>query len=115
NIFSCRTPECPLVAFADEPRSMNKNGTSTRRSSLPQESHQRLHAQLVQSLPAQLVNELISHNTTVAYTKSSIIFLQGSPADLLFWILSGVVKVYCPMPDGKPVLARIAGPGEIIG
>jgi CRP/FNR family cyclic AMP-dependent transcriptional regulator len=94
---------------------MTKNGTAPARSNLNQEAYQRLHAQLVQCLPAQLVDELLGHHTTVTYSKTSIIFLQGSPADLLFWILSGLVKTYCPTPDGKPVLARVAGPGDIIG
>ena len=30
-------------------------------------------------------------------------------------ILSGYVKVYCPVGDGNPTLVRLAGPGEIIG
>ena len=56
----------------------------------------RLHSHLVQFLPEELADELIRHHTSVTYAKDSIIFLQGSPADLMFWIMSGLVKLYCP-------------------
>ena len=79
------------------------------------DAQHRLHSHLVQFLPEQLADELIRHHTSVTYAKDSIIFLQGSPADLMFWIMSGLVKLYCPMPDGERTLVRLCGPGDVLG
>ena len=66
-------------------------------------------------LPREIVDELISHHTIVTYPKGSPLFLQGSPADMFFWVFSGSVEVFCPQPDGERVLMRLCGPGEILG
>jgi len=66
-------------------------------------------------LPKEIVDELISHHTLVSYPKGSALFLQGSPADMFFWVFSGTVEVFCPQPDGERVLMRLCGPGEILG
>jgi CRP-like cAMP-binding protein len=66
-------------------------------------------------LPREIVDELISHHTLVTYPKGSALFLQGSPADMLFWIISGSAEVFCPQSDGDRVLMRLCGPGEILG
>ena len=42
-------------------------------------------------------------------------FLQGSAADAIFWIISGVMKIYCPVRDGNRILVRLAGPGDVLG
>jgi CRP-like cAMP-binding protein len=44
-----------------------------------------------------------------------MVFLQGSPADVMFWVIAGLVKVYCPRPDGTRILVNLAGPGDLIG
>jgi CRP-like cAMP-binding protein len=66
-------------------------------------------------LPREIVDELISHHTIVTYPKGSALFLQGSPADMFFWVFSGTVEVFCPQSDGERVLMRLCGPGEILG
>ncbi len=66
-------------------------------------------------MPKEIVEELISHHTVVTYPKGSTLFLQGAPADVLFWISSGMVEVFCPQEDGSRVLVRLCGPGEILG
>jgi CRP-like cAMP-binding protein len=86
--------------------------SSAMKSDLEQD---RLLSQLVQFLPKETVDELICHYTSVTYAKDSIIFLQGSPADLMFWIMSGRVKLYCPMSDGDRTLVRLCGPGDVLG
>jgi CRP/FNR family cyclic AMP-dependent transcriptional regulator len=84
-------------------------------STIRDEAQHRLHTHLAQFLPQELADELIRHHTSVTYAKDSIIFLQGSPADLMFWIMSGLVKLYCPMPDGDRTLVRLCGPGDVLG
>jgi len=51
----------------------------------------------------------------VTYGQDSIIFLQGSPADLMFWIMSGLVKLYCPIADGDRTAGETCGPGDVLG
>ena len=66
-------------------------------------------------LPPELVEELTAYHTIVTYAQGSTIFLRGTPADLLFWVFTGVVEVYCPQADGGRVLVRICGSGDILG
>jgi CRP/FNR family cyclic AMP-dependent transcriptional regulator len=66
-------------------------------------------------LPSEVVAGLLEHHTVVSYSKGSALFLQGSPADVLFWISSGIVEVSCPLSDGERVLVRLCGPGDILG
>lgn len=75
----------------------------------------RLHSQLVQFLPEELADELIRHHTSATYAKDQIIFLQGSAANFIFWIVSGHVKLYCPISDGDRTLVRLCGPGDVLG
>ena len=75
----------------------------------------RLHSQLVQFLPEELADELIRHHTSATYAKDAIIFLQGSPAHFIFWIVSGLVNLYRPISDGDRTLVRFCGPGDVLG
>jgi len=84
-------------------------------STSPEESQQRLRLLLQFWLPKELIDELIEHHTSVTYSKDSVIFLQGSPADLIFWVVSGLVKIYCPLAGGGRTLVRLAGPGDLLG
>ena len=75
----------------------------------------RLLSQLVQFLPKELADEFIRHHTSVTYAKEAIIFLQGSPAHFIFWIVSGLVNLYRPISDGDRTLVRLCGPGDVLG
>jgi CRP/FNR family transcriptional regulator len=66
-------------------------------------------------LPPSLTDELVNHHTRLSYAKDALIFTQGAPADVLFYVLNGVVKIYCPIGDGERVLLRLAGPGDLLG
>jgi CRP-like cAMP-binding protein len=83
---------------------------------IPEVLQRRLDAFIADSgLPREIVDELISHHTVVSYPKGSTLFLQGAPADMFFWVFSGMVEVFCPQADGSRVLVRLCGPGEILG
>ncbi|MBF6570615.1 MAG: Crp/Fnr family transcriptional regulator [Candidatus Binataceae bacterium] len=86
-----------------------------RCTTVSDEVRQRFHAQLLTVLPKQLADELMSHHTAVYYAKDALLFLRGSPADLTFWILSGLVRTYYPTPDGERSVVRICGPGDLLG
>lgn len=76
----------------------------------------RLEAQLAEfGIPSKFLDEIIDHHTLVNYNKGSMIFFQGSPADVLFCIFTGLAKVYCPRSDGSRILMKLAGPGDLIG
>jgi CRP/FNR family cyclic AMP-dependent transcriptional regulator len=62
-----------------------------------------------------LVEELIERHIAVAFQKDALVFCEGNTDGMLACILSGYVKVYCPVGDGDRTLVRMAGPGEIIG
>jgi CRP/FNR family cyclic AMP-dependent transcriptional regulator len=67
------------------------------------------------NLPPDLVDELISRHIAVAFEKGALAFCEGNTDGMLACILSGYVKVYCPVADGNRTLVRLAGPGEVIG
>lgn len=66
-------------------------------------------------VPASLAHDLVRGRFPVQYGKGSMIFLQHSPADLLFLVEAGVVKICSPAADGSRYVVHIAGPGEVLG
>ncbi len=82
---------------------------------LTEETHRRLQTQLADSLPPELLEELFDHHTSILYPKDAAIFEQGSPADLMFWVFTGVAKLCFVAPDGRRRLLRLAGPGDLLG
>jgi CRP/FNR family transcriptional regulator, cyclic AMP receptor protein len=66
-------------------------------------------------LPLDLVDELIERHIAVSFEKGALAFCEGNTDGMIACILSGYVKVYCPVGDGNRTLVRLAGPGEIIG
>ena len=83
---------------------------------IPDDARQRLMEQLAGwRLPAEFLTELIDHSHCVSYTPGTPIFLRGSTVDVLFWVLSGLVKVLYPNPNGSRVVIKLTGPGDIIG
>jgi len=66
-------------------------------------------------VPSAIVDDLVDYRNTVSYPRGAMVFLEGSPGDLLGCVLAGYVKVYCNATSGARVLARLSGPGEVIG
>ncbi len=58
---------------------------------------------------------LIGSRSPITFTKGQPIFTHGSTADIGFCVLSGLVKLYLPFPDGSRIIVRLAGPGDFIG
>ena len=67
------------------------------------------------NLPPGLLDELIERHIPVAFEKGALAFREGNTDGMLAFILSGYVKVYCPVGDGNRTLVRMAGPGDVIG
>lgn len=66
-------------------------------------------------LPKSAINALVSRHTLVRYPKGAPLYLQGAPADVVFGVFTGLVKVYSPRPDGNRILVELAGPGDLVG
>ncbi len=66
-------------------------------------------------VPSAIADELVDYRNTVSYPRGAMVFLEGSPGDLFGCVLAGYVKVYCNAANGARVLARLSGPGDIIG
>jgi len=83
---------------------------------IPNEAQERLLEQLATwQLPAECLTELIEHSHCISYAPGAPIFLKGSTADVIFWVLTGLVKVSYPNTDGTRVVVKFAGPGDVIG
>jgi CRP/FNR family transcriptional regulator len=61
------------------------------------------------------MSRIIEHRSPVTFSKGEPIFVQGSAADVSYWVISGLVKVYFPLEDGTRVIVHIAGGGDFIG
>ena len=66
-------------------------------------------------VPSAITDDLVDHRNAVSYPRGAMVFLEGSPGDLFGCVLAGYVKVYCNTANGARVLARLSGPGDIIG
>ena len=83
---------------------------------LPSEFCTVLEGQLTAwNLPAELAAEIGNGSTSVIYEKGATIFSRGAPADLIFWLRKGFVKLYLPHANGNRTLIAIARPGEPLG
>ena len=77
---------------------------------------QRLKTRLIShGLPESTVNELIDHHTPLNYPKGSMIFLQGAPTDILYWVSGGLVDIICPDPEGGQIQTSLLGSGDFFG
>jgi CRP/FNR family transcriptional regulator, cyclic AMP receptor protein len=104
-------PNSPQKAF-----SPHSNGRAAEPSVVGGEGFQRLKTRLTShGLPEATVNELIDHHTPLSYPKGSIIFLQGAPTDILYWVSSGLVDIICPDSEGGQIQTNLLGPGDIFG
>jgi len=96
--------------------SLSRINTRGAEGSIATEGYDKLKARLMShGLPETIVTELIEHHTPITYPKGSIIFLQGAPTDLIYWVSSGLVDILCPGPDGSQIQASLLGPGDIFG
>ena len=66
-------------------------------------------------IPEETARELTQHHTELNYSPGQLIFSQGSPADIVMWIVKGVVREVCPNPKGTQTLVRLATAGDVLG
>src|SRR5690348_9304185 len=61
------------------------------------------------------LNTAGSGHTIVKYRTRESVFSQGSPADLIFYVLKGKVKLTVVSEQGKEAVVAIHGPDEFFG
>ncbi|MGO9453078.1 MAG: Crp/Fnr family transcriptional regulator [Candidatus Binataceae bacterium] len=66
-------------------------------------------------LPRTAIAAMLDRHTPVRYPKGQSLFGSGTPADAVFLVLTGVVKVYASRPGSGRILVELAGPGDIAG
>jgi CRP/FNR family transcriptional regulator, cyclic AMP receptor protein len=52
---------------------------------------------------------------TTAYPEGAILFVEGQPSRGVFMLCKGRIKMSMNSSDGKALILRIAGPGEVLG
>ena len=67
------------------------------------------------AMSAQSVNMLERVKFTAMYPKGSLLFVEGEPARGVFVLCSGKVKLTTSSSEGRTLIVRIAGPGELLG
>jgi CRP/FNR family transcriptional regulator, cyclic AMP receptor protein len=58
---------------------------------------------------------LLDRHILLRYPKGAELFTKGSPADVVFAVMSGVVKVMSVRPGSDRVLVELAGVGDLVG
>jgi CRP/FNR family transcriptional regulator, cyclic AMP receptor protein len=66
-------------------------------------------------LPRSAATALLERHMLVRYPKGAELFTMGAPADVIFAVLTGLVKVHSSRAGSDPVLVEIAGPGDLVG
>ena len=66
-------------------------------------------------IPEETARELTRNHSELNYSPNKLIFSQGSPADIVLWVVKGVVREVCPNPNGTQTLVRLATAGDILG
>jgi len=83
---------------------------------MPIEGGNQFEAQLLSwRVPPEIVREIVEYRSDLSYAAGATIFCQGAPADIIFWVVKGLVKESCPSPNGNRIMVRLAAAGEMIG
>src|SRR5882672_3660986 len=109
--------EPPLNRLIFSPKTaLLRGNTRGAERRIATEGYDKLRARLLaHGLPEAIVTELIEHHTPINYLKGSMIFLEGAPTDLIYWVSSGLVDILCPEPEGGQIQTSLLGPGDIFG
>ena len=82
----------------------------------PPEGGNQFEAQLLAcKVPDKLVREILEYHSVLRYDSGATIFRQGAPADIVLWVVKGLVKESCFCPGGNRILVRLGTAGDVIG
>ncbi len=71
-------------------------------------------APLLMDLPSNVLKHLLEESHVVEFPRNKLLFLRGEPADHIFLLLDGWVKVYRDTPEGEQTVIGILKPGETV-
>ena len=71
--------------------------------------------EIFHGLSDEELKALEGSSTTRAFPKNTVVIHENDPADSLFVIESGKVKVYCSDKNGKEFIMNTLGPGDYFG
>jgi CRP/FNR family transcriptional regulator, cyclic AMP receptor protein len=66
-------------------------------------------------LPAHALRQLCDLHSIHDYPSGAVLFQEGEPAEGIFLVCSGAVKLSVGSSHGDSLLLRAVGPGEILG
>jgi CRP/FNR family transcriptional regulator len=61
------------------------------------------------------VGALAKASSSLELDAEEVVYSEGDPATGMYMVLSGKVKLVVSSPDGKALILRILGPGEVFG
>ena len=71
--------------------------------------------EIFQGLSAEELEALATTSTSRSFPKNTVVIHENDPADSLFIIESGKVKVYCSDKNGKEFIMNTQGAGDYFG
>ena len=71
--------------------------------------------EIFHGLSDEELKALEGSSTTRAFPKNTVVIHENDPADSLFVIEAGKVKVYCSDKNGKEFIMNTLGPGDYFG
>jgi CRP/FNR family cyclic AMP-dependent transcriptional regulator len=66
-------------------------------------------------LARELLDEMVRMGQVKSFPKNTIVVLEGEPAEALYVIVGGQVRVFVSDEDGKEAELNVLGPGEYFG
>ncbi len=69
---------------------------------------------LFSGLPEKILEGLLNKTSIVKYTRGTVLFLQGQPAENCYLLLDGWVKIFRNTPGSKQVVLAVRSSGETI-
>lgn len=77
--------------------------------------HQLRNVAVFRGLDDAALADVLYQSTTHQIAKDGYFFMQGDPADRLFVLTEGRVRLFQITPDGQQVIIKLAAPWEMIG
>jgi CRP-like cAMP-binding protein len=67
------------------------------------------------AIPKVLLRVVVGRHAILQYGPNHVVFLQGSPAEAIFFVCKGRVKLTVSSSQGKSAILAILGPGQFFG
>jgi CRP/FNR family transcriptional regulator, dissimilatory nitrate respiration regulator len=71
-------------------------------------------APLLRDIPGDMLKHLLEESHVVNFPRNKMLFLRGEPANHIYLLLEGWVKVFRDTPEGEQTVIGILKPGETV-